>query len=106
MTGPTCVRAALVASTASFATACAAANAVSAWTRLWRSWTSVAVVYAVLSSEKDPLGLCFCVPAMRACTRARRVTLGVLVVAGIWFGFLQGVGHAAGMATFHPCTLT
>src|SRR3984957_17399440 len=75
MTGPTFAMTVCSATSASLALSCAAATAVIASTRLCRTWTSVAVVYAVFPSVNCPFGKCLLVPAMSACPCAKASAL-------------------------------
>jgi hypothetical protein len=75
MTGLTFATTVCSAASASLALSCAAASAVIASTRLWRTWRSDAVVYAVFPSVNDPFGKCLLVPAMSACTCAKASAL-------------------------------
>ncbi len=76
----------LSAAIASLTAACAVFTAVSASTRVWRAWTSVAVVYPTFPSVNCPFGKCLSVPAMSACTCAKVFALlafDVLVSVGL-----------------------
>lgn len=75
MTGSACARTPCNITDACLAATSAAFSAVIASATLLRSATSVTVVNAAFPRVNDPLGKCFSVPAMRACTSAKAAAL-------------------------------
>src|ERR1700722_14869700 len=92
--GPTVAFTPTSAAIASLAPACATFSAVIAAASPCRVWTSEEAVYVALPNVNDPFGVCFCVPAMTACTSAKASALdGFIVdVVMVFSSFLEG-GH-------------
>src|ERR1019366_238383 len=98
MTGPVCATTPCSVDNACLVASCAPVTAVIASATLWRSATSDAVVYGVFPSVNDPLGKCFCVPAMSACTAAKAaaLVLDFVVLDMVFFSFLEGAHRQDG----------